>query len=202
MSASLGLCLHLSRILCGFYLSFWVFSVGLGFHLLPPPCSSIWLPCCRSPGSTSFCCLEFFFRVVPPWLLLLAFLVVVSFQGSGLLSPSPILGLPLALEGLSLLTQSNLRFPPRWGPPFGLSQLLLGFFALLLVRLSFAHLSTFSMSASSCFYTARFPVCGPSFVIILSLEVFLPSPSCCRSPSWVCCQCCFFIRCFPREVFP
>ena len=43
----------------------------------------------------------------------------------------------------SLLTRSHLRFPPRRGPPFGPSQFLFGLFALLLVRLSFAHLSTF-----------------------------------------------------------
>ena len=87
----------------------------------------------------------FLSRWSPPLLFLLDFLVVVSFSGSGLLSPflSPILELPLALEGLSLLPRSNPWFPPRRGSPFGPSQLLFGFFALLLFRLSFAHRSNF-----------------------------------------------------------
>ena len=67
MRASFGNCLHLSRMLCGYYLSFWVFSICLGFHLLPPPCSSIWLPCCCSPGSTSLCLYLFLLLGVFPF---------------------------------------------------------------------------------------------------------------------------------------
>ena len=42
----------------------------------------------------------------------------------------PVLGIPLGSLG-ALLPRSNLRFPPRRGPPFGSSQLPIGFYVLL-----------------------------------------------------------------------
>ena len=167
MRDSFGRCLHLSRMLCGYYLSFWVFSVCLGFHLLPPPCSSIGLPCCHSPCSTSSCLYLILLLGVFPfgWFPLFSFFLIslwLFFLGIwSLLSLSPILGRPLVREGLSLLPWLNLQFPPRRGPPFGPSQLLFGFFALLLVRLSFALMLPLSMSASSCFYTTPFQSAVP-----------------------------------------
>ena len=104
------------------------------------------------------------FRVVSPLLVLLGFLVVGSFSASGLFFPSlsPLLELPLALDGLSLLTRSNLRFPPRRGPPFGPSHLMFGLFALLLVRLSFAHPT---VALSLCLHpTASLPLLFQSAV--------------------------------------
>ena len=54
------------------------------------------------------------------------------------------------------------------------------------------------MSTSSCFCTAPFPVCGPSLEIIIVFGGLLPTPSCCKSPPWVRCQCRFAICGFPR----
>ena len=208
MRTTFGDCLHLSLMLCGYYLSFCVFSVCLGFPFLPPPCSSIWLPCCRRLAlpahvSTSFCCLVFF---LSGWSPLCSFFLtsLCLFLSRGLVSSlplSPVLELPLALEGLSLLTRSISGSLHDGVLPLGRVSS-----SLASLHSSFACLSptcrTFSMSASSCFYTTPFPVCGPSLKIIIVLGVFLPTPSCCKSPSWVRCQCRFAICCFPRQAFP
>ena len=148
---------------------FWVFSVCL---LLVHPSGCLVVDRLALPAqvSPSLCCLGFSFPVGPP---LLFFTSLWLFVSRGLVSSLPlslILQLPLALEGFSLLPRSNLRFPPRWGP--------LGRVSCCLASLhsSFACPSptcrTFSMSASSCFYTALFPVCGPSLCLLSSLGVY------------------------------
>ena len=137
-------------MLCGYYLSFESFPTAwcspfcrLLVH--PSGCLVVIAWLYQLMSLPLFVAWGFSFRMVPPLLFLLEFFVVVSFYGSGLFSPSlsPVLELPLVLVDLSLLTRSHLRFPPRRGPPFGPSQFLFGLFALLLVRSSFAHLSTF-----------------------------------------------------------
>ena len=110
------------------------------FWFLPPEFSA--------PAFTRFCLLSshallFLSLGVWNWLASLAFprfsYTVHGFPSSFFPSCS---SLPFRSLG-ALLTRSHLRFPPRQGSPFGLSQCLFGLFALLLVRSSFAHLSTF-----------------------------------------------------------
>ena len=114
LSASLGYARWLLAVLLGLVRM-------LGFTLSDPPCSTIWLPCCRFawlfqlrflpllvvggfltglfPSSLSSCLpCGWFFRVG------------LSLHSRALL----FLSFPWALEGisLSLLPRSNLRFPP------------------------------------------------------------------------------------------
>ena len=147
MRATFGHCLHLSRMHCGSSLSVWVFSVCLGFHPLLPPCSSLWLPC-RSLGSLAqvplFVTLSFSFPDGPPHLLfLLDFLVVVSRGQVSSLPLSPVLEIPLALGGSLSSASVESQVPSATESSLWAESVAVGFFAFLLVHLSFAHLSTF-----------------------------------------------------------
>ena len=208
MKTKFGVCLHLSLMLCGYCLSFCVFSVCLGFPFLPPPCSSIRLPCCRrlalpAPVSTSFCWLGFFLSGWSP--LCSFFLTFLWLFHLGVWS---LLSLSLLFLSFLWLLWVSLFWLGRISSSLRVGVLPLGRVSSCLASLhsSFACLSptcrSFSMSASSYFYTAPFPVCGPSWVILIILGVFLPPPSCCKSPSWVRCQCRFAICCFPRGALP